>query len=66
MGAAAQVANGVTVTATNSGNWNVAANWDSGAVPAAGEDVIIPAGRAITNTTATASLGALSVTGALA
>lgn len=57
-------ARAVTTTATNSGDWNVAANWDNGA-PADGYDVVIPAGKIITNTTATFNLSSLTNSGTL-
>ncbi len=52
-----------TVTALATGNWNAAGTWDTG-VPAAGDDVIIPATFTVTLDIA-ASVKTLTVAGTL-
>ena len=57
-----------TITAVVNGNWNSAATWDLGRVPAAGDVVVIPSGLTVTvttNTNLTAAATAINVNGNL-
>ncbi len=49
---------------TNHGHWTDAAIWEGG-VPAAGQDVLIPAGKTVTVSSATAVLNSLTNSGTL-
>ena len=56
----------VTWVAKGSGNWNIAANWSTGAVPQAGASVVINKSSSVTVTLpASTSIGSLSLTGAM-
>ena len=48
-----------------SGSWATAGNWDLGRVPAAGDDVCIPAGRDVTLSSGTVSIDSLQADGTL-
>ena len=55
----------VTWVAKGSGNWNIAANWSTGAVPQAGASVVINKSSSVTVTLpASTSIGSLSLTAA--
>lgn len=58
------VANAGYVLATNNGNWDVAATWSNG-VPLAGDVVVIPSGRTVTNNVQTVLLSSLTNSGTL-
>jgi hypothetical protein len=60
----AAVTNAATKTATANGNWSTPGTWIGG-VPAAGDDVIIPAGITVTLNVNTANIATLSVSGTL-
>lgn len=53
-------------TAAADGNWTSAATWSPSGVPAAGDDVVIPAGRLVTyDSTSTAALKTVKIRGTL-
>jgi len=62
--ATANSSSALTVTATSNGRWADASTWDI-RVPSAGDDVVVPSSRIVTNDAPTASLSSLSVAGSL-
>ena len=62
--AIANSSHALTVTATANGRWADASTWDV-RVPAAGDDVVIPSSRIVTNDAPTATLSSISVAGSI-